>query len=95
MLVTQLCPSLCDPMDYSPPGSSVHEILQARILKWIAVPFSRYLPDPGIELRSFALQVDSLPSEPLGKPLIKRDLLTLAIQFYKFKGIQQKVRERI
>ena len=95
MLVTQLCPTLCDPMDYSPPGSSVHEILQARILKWIAVPFSRYLPDPGIELRSFALQVDSLPSEPLGKPLIKRDLLTLAIQFYKFKGIQQKVRERI
>ena len=33
--VTQLCPSLCDPMDCSPPGSSVHRILQARILEWI------------------------------------------------------------
>ena len=39
--VTQLCLALCDPMDCSSPGSSVHEILQARILKWVAVPFSR------------------------------------------------------
>ena len=37
----QLCPTLCDPMDCSPPGSSVHGILQARILEWVAVPFSR------------------------------------------------------
>ena len=36
----QLCPSLCDPMDCSPPGSSVHGILQARILEWVAMPFS-------------------------------------------------------
>ena len=41
MLVTQSCLTLCDPTDCSPPGSSVHGILQARILKWIAVPFSR------------------------------------------------------
>ena len=33
--------SLCDPMDYSPPGSSAHEILQVRILEWVAIPFSR------------------------------------------------------
>ena len=33
----QLCPTLCDPMDYSPPGSSVHGILQARILEWVAI----------------------------------------------------------
>ena len=39
--VTQSCPTLCDPMDYSPPGSSVHGILQARILEWVAIPFSR------------------------------------------------------
>ena len=39
--VAQLCPTLCDPMDCSPPGSSVHGILQARILEWIFVPFSR------------------------------------------------------
>ena len=40
VLVTQSCPTLCDSMDCSPPGSSVHEILQARILK-LAIPFSR------------------------------------------------------
>ena len=33
--------TLCDPMDCSPPGSSVHGILQARILEWVAIPFSR------------------------------------------------------
>ena len=38
MLVTQSCPSLCDPMDCSPPGSSVCGILQARILEWVAIP---------------------------------------------------------
>ena len=37
----QLCLVLCDPMDYSPPGSSVHEIFQARILEGAAIPFSR------------------------------------------------------
>ena len=41
MLVTQSCPTLCNPMDFSPPGSSVHGILQARILEWIVIPFSR------------------------------------------------------
>ena len=41
VLVTQSCPTLCNPMDCSPPGSSVHGILQARILEWVAVPFSR------------------------------------------------------
>ena len=40
-LVAQSCPTLCDPVDYSLPGSSVHGILQARILEWVAVPFSR------------------------------------------------------
>ena len=39
--VAQLCPTLCDPMDCSPPGSSIHEILQARILEWVAISFSR------------------------------------------------------
>ena len=39
--VTQSCPTLCNPMDCNPPGSSVHGILQARILEWIAMSFSR------------------------------------------------------
>ena len=37
----QLCPTLCDPMDCSPPGFSVHGILQARMLEWVSMPFSR------------------------------------------------------
>ena len=41
VLVTQLYLTLCEPMDYSPPDSSVHGILQARILEWVAIPFSR------------------------------------------------------
>ena len=40
MLVAQLCPTLCDVMDCSPPGSSVHGILQARILEWVAISSS-------------------------------------------------------
>ena len=104
MTVTQSCRTLCNPMEYT-----VHGILQARILEWVAVPISRGsfqsrnqtqvshmaggfftswatreaqeswsgypipspvdLPDPGIELGSPALQVDSWPSEPPGKPI--------------------------
>ena len=40
-LVAQLCPTLCDSLDCSPPGSSVHGIFQARILDWVAISFSR------------------------------------------------------
>ena len=40
-LATKSCPALCDPMDCIPPGSSVHGILQARILVWVAIPFPR------------------------------------------------------
>ena len=53
--VTQSCLTLCDPVDCSPPGSSVHGILQARILEWVAISFSRDLPNPGIKPRCPAL----------------------------------------
>ena len=56
-------------MDYSPPGPAVYGILQARILEWVATPSPRDHSDPGIEPRSPALQSDSLPSEPPGKPI--------------------------
>ena len=46
VLVTQSCPMLCDSMDDSPPGSSVHGILQASILEWVAIPFSRGSSQP-------------------------------------------------
>ena len=41
VLVTQSCPTLCDPMDCNTPGSFVLGILQARVLEWVAIPFSR------------------------------------------------------
>ena len=69
-LVAQSCPTLCDPIDGSPPGSSVHGIPQARILEWVAISFPRGSSQPGIELRSPSLQADSLPSEPPGKLII-------------------------
>ena len=50
-----LCPTLCDPMGCSPPGSSIHGIFQASILECIAISFSRDLPDPEIEPASPAL----------------------------------------
>ena len=62
MKVAQLCLTLCDPMDYT-----VHGILQARILEWVAFPVSGDLPNPGIVPRSPALQTVSLPAEPQGK----------------------------
>ena len=62
MLVTQSCPTLCHLMDRSPPDSSVHGILQARILEWVAIPFSR-----GYSHGSPALPADSLPSESPGQ----------------------------
>ena len=68
MKAAQSCPTLCDPMDCSPPGSSAHGILQARILEWVAISFSRDLPNPGTESRSCVPQVNSLLSEPPGKP---------------------------
>ena len=50
--------TLCDPVDYIG-----HGILQARILEWVAFPFSGGPPNPGIKPRSLALQADSLPTE--------------------------------
>ena len=69
VLVAQSCPTLCESMDLSSPGSSIHGILQARILEGVyhfLLPGD--LPDPGIKPESPALQADSLPSEPPGKP---------------------------
>ena len=58
---------LCDPLDCSPPGSSVRGIFQARVLEWVARTSPGDLPNPGIEPRSSTLQADSLRSEPPGK----------------------------
>jgi len=57
-------------MDCSPPDSSVHGILQARVLEWVAISFSRGSSRLGIEPRSPASQADSLPIELGGKPFL-------------------------
>ena len=46
VLVTQLCPTVCDPMDPNPPGPSIHGILQTRIFEWVAISFSRASSQP-------------------------------------------------
>ena len=61
--VAQSCLTLCVPMDYT-----VHGILQTRILEWVVFPSPGDLSNPGIEHRSHALQADSLPAQPPGKP---------------------------
>ena len=67
---------LCYPVDYSPPGPSVHGFSQAKILKWVAISFSRGFPNPGIELVSptFAggfctTETPEKPCDNSGKPL--------------------------
>ena len=82
--VAQSCLTLSDPMDCSPPGSSIPGIFQAGVLEWGAIAFSKFSrqeywsrlpfptpadhPDPGIEHRYPALQAGCLVSEPPGKP---------------------------
>ena len=63
--VTQSSLTLCYPMDYT-----VHGILQARILEWVVFSFSNESSQLQDQTRSPTLQVDSLPAEPQGKPLI-------------------------
>ena len=65
VLVSQSCLTLCNTMNCT----SVHGILQARILEGLLFPSPGDLPDPGIQPGSPALQADSLPSEPPGKPV--------------------------
>ena len=74
-----------------------HGILQARILEWIAIPFSRDHPNPGIKLRSPALQADSLPAELPGYYLaIKRNAFeSILMRQTNLQPItQSKVRKR-
>ena len=68
VLVAQSCPALCDPMDCTSQNSPVHGILQARILEWAAILFSRGSSQPRDRTQSPTLQADSLPAELPGKP---------------------------
>ena len=71
-IVTQSCPTLCGPMDNSLPGSTVHGILQGRILEWLPFPSAGDLPNPGRDQTQVScIAGHALPSEPPGKPVIK------------------------
>ena len=75
----QLCLTLCDPVNYSPSGSSVHRILQARILEWVAMLSSRASPQPRYQthscLRLLHWQAGSLPLVPRRKPRVVSNTL--------------------
>ena len=68
-LVVKLCPTLLEPRDCNLPGSSAHGFLQARILEWVAISFSRECSQASINPGSPALQADSLPTELWEKPI--------------------------
>ena len=76
------CPALCDSMDCSSPGSSVHEISQTRVLEPVAISSAGDLPDAGVEpasLVSPALAGRFFASEPSGKPSLREsDLLQMS-----------------
>ena len=69
--VTQSCLTLCNPVDCSLPGFSIHRILRQEYWSGLPFPSPGDLPDPGIETRSPALDEDTLTSEPPGKPWYK------------------------
>ena len=83
----QLCPTLCDPVDSSPPGSSVHGIFQARILEWVAIAFSVWNTAAAAakSLQSCPTLCDPTDSSPTGSPipgiLQTRTLEWVAISF--------------
>ena len=70
-VVVLLCPTHCSPIDCGPPGSSVRGVLQAGTLEWVAIPFSRDLPDPGVTPSSLVSPASAggfFTTGPSGKP---------------------------
>ena len=89
-LVTKSCPTLAKPWTIALPGSSVYGILQAGILEWVAISFSRWSSQSRNQLRSPALQADSLPTELQGKLLTlysKKQKQGIEFTFQKYLNI--------
>ena len=80
-MVTKLCLTLCNPMDGSPPCYSVHGILQARILEWVAIPFSRGSSQPRDRTHVSCLAGRFFTTEPPGR---HPTMLYLKIFFFFF-----------
>ena len=87
----QLCLTVCDPGDCSLPGSSVHGILQARILEWVAIPFSRGFSRARDQTRISCI-ADRFFTEPSGKPIVVGAPNTMAPlgRDFRFKVQQSK-----
>ena len=92
--VTQSCPTLSNPMDCSPPGSSVHGLFQARVLEWGAIAFSKPTANiilNGEKLKAFSLKSGTRQGCPLSPLLLNIDLEVLATAMRaeeEIKGIQ-------
>ena len=82
----QWCPTLCNPMDCTLPGSSVDGIFQARILEWVTISFSRG-SSQARKLHLLHWQVDCLPLHHLGSPIRKGDHLLIYNYHFKLKGV--------
>ena len=67
--VAQSCPTLCNPKDYSPPGSSVHGVSQARILEWVTIFFSRESSQSRGQTHDSCIAGRFFTTEPSGKPV--------------------------
>ena len=92
-LVTQSCLTFCDSMDCSPPGPSVHGILQARILAWVAIRSSRGSSQPRIKLASLtspAQAAGSLSLMHLGSPHQQDEIIEF---FVKHQQVLQKIKQ--
>ena len=90
--VAQSCPTLCDPMDCSPPGSSVHGIIQARILEWVAVYFSKEcLNYRTIALISHTTKVMLKILQARLQQYVNRELSDVQAGFRKGRGTRDQI----
>ena len=87
MLVTQLCQTLCDPLDCSPPGSSVHWISKARILEWIGICFSRGSSQPRDWTHISCLAGRFVTTEPPGEKKKKKYIYIYIYIIYMYVGV--------
>ena len=79
--VTQSCPTLCDPLDCSPPGSSVHEVFQSRVLDWVAISSSKGSSQPRDQTKIFCTPLIAgrfFTTELSWKPLYSRGQMKIA-----------------
>ena len=97
VLVAQSGPTFCNPMDCSPPGSSVRGILQARILEWVAMPFSRGSSLPRDWTQGVCIAGRLFITEPSGKPLWHKAVLGTheGVRFHGKKHLKLKMQLRL